>query len=103
MRAFKRPAIHISILLLGSVVMLGGRGVAASIERFSIVQGETTVGTIAATSAGVMVNVEYAVNENGRGPKHHEAIRIGSNSIPVEWTISGTSLMGGPVSEAYSW
>ena len=76
---------------------------AASIEKFSIIQNATTVGTIVATTDGDSINVEYAVNDNGRGPKHHETIRIGPNSIPVEWTVSGTSLMGGPVSEKYSW
>jgi hypothetical protein len=76
---------------------------ASSIEKFSIIQGETTVGTISARTGGAVVSVDYAVSENGRGPKHHETIRLGSNFIPVDWTVSGTSLMGGPVSEKYSW
>jgi hypothetical protein len=92
-------------------IAFADRGVAASaatsaatsIEKLSIVQGDTTVGTISAKTDGPVVSVDYAVSENGRGPKHHETIRLGSNFIPVEWTVSGTSLMGGPVSEKYSW
>jgi Amidohydrolase family len=76
---------------------------AASVEKFSIVQNATIVGTIAATTEGDTVKVDYAVSDNGRGPKHQEMIRLGANFIPIEWTVTGTSLMGGPVSEKYSW
>ena len=76
---------------------------AASVERFTIVQDSTTIGTIVAITDNDLVNVDFAVSENGRGPKHHETIRLGSDFVPVEWTVAGTSLMGGPVSEKYSW
>jgi hypothetical protein len=72
-------------------------------EKFVIIEGAAAVGSITATTDNDLVNVDFAVNENGRGPKHHETIRLGSNLIPVEWSIAGTSLMGGPVSEKYFW
>ncbi len=105
---FEKSAIRAFALLLFSLIALAGQGVAASVENFSMVQGATTVGTISVTTdsiatEGSLINVDYAVNENGRGPKHHETIRLGPNFIPVEWTVIGTSLMGGPVSEKYSW
>ncbi|MFZ3264851.1 MAG: amidohydrolase family protein [Terriglobales bacterium] len=100
---FKRPRTRTVALLLCSVTALASRGLAASLEKFSIVQGATTVGTISASTDGAVIGVDYAVNENGRGPKHHETIRIGDNFIPVEWTVTGTSLMGGPVAEKYFW
>jgi Amidohydrolase family len=84
-------------------VILAGRSEALSTEKFSIVQNGATVGALSATTEGDTVNVDYAVNENGRGPKHHETIRLNSDSIPVEWSVSGTSLMGGPVAERYVW
>ena len=112
-RIFGKSAIRAAGLASWLVIAIAfaDRGVAASvatsaatsIEKLSIVQGDTTVGTISAKTDGPVVSVDYAVSENGRGPKHHETIRLGSNFIPVEWTVSGTSLMGGPVSEKYSW
>jgi imidazolonepropionase-like amidohydrolase len=84
-------------------IVLAGRCGAVSTERFSIVQNGATVGRLSATTEGDTVNVDYAVDENGRGPKHHETIRLNSDFIPVEWSVSGTSLMGGPVSERYVW
>jgi Amidohydrolase family len=112
-RIFGKSAVRAAGLALWLIIAIvfADRGVAASaaaspatsIEKLSIIQGETTVGTISARTDGAVVSVDYAVSENGRGPKHHETIRLGSNFIPVEWTVSGTSLMGGPVSEKYSW
>ena len=91
------------LLVVWFVITFTGWGAATTTEKLSVVQGSTTVGSLSVITEGATVNVEYAVNENGRGPKHHETIRIGPNFIPIEWTVSGTSLMGGPVSERYSW
>ena len=92
-----------AVLCAGLVMALACRLEAATVEKFSIVQTGSVVGTISATTDGDAIDVDYAVNDNGRGPKHHESIKIGGNFIPTEWTVAGTSLMGGPVSEKYSW
>jgi imidazolonepropionase-like amidohydrolase len=102
-RIFGTTAIRAASLASWVMIAFAVRGVAASLEKLSIIQGATTVGTISAAIVGTVTNVDYAVTENGRGPKHHETIRVGPNLIPDEWTVSGTSLMGGPVSEKYSW
>ncbi len=102
-RILEKAAIREAALLFWCLTAFAGRGNATSVEKLSIIQGETTVGTISATTEGAVINVDYAVSENGRGPKHHETIHLGPNFIPIEWTVAGTSLMGGPVSERYSW
>ncbi len=84
-------------------IAFAGRAGAANTEKFSIVQNGATVGKLSATTDGDTVNVDYAVNENGRGPKHHETLRLNSDFIPIEWSVTGTSLMGGPVAESYVW
>lgn len=84
-------------------IVLAGHSEAVSTEQFSIVQNGATVGTLSATTNGDTVSVEYAVNENGRGPKHHETIRLNPDFIPVAWSVTGTSLMGGAVAERYVW
>lgn len=76
---------------------------AATPERLSIVANGEIVGTVVATTAGRHVSVDYRVDDNGRGPKHREEIELGSDGLPVSWTIAGTSLMGGPVAESYRW
>lgn len=97
----RKLAVFVSYTALLTVLVCPLR--AASVEKFSIVENGSVVGSMAATTDGDLIEVDYSVNDNGRGPKHHETIRIGPNSIPIEWTVSGTSLMGGPVSEKYSW
>lgn len=75
----------------------------AQTERFSIMANGEIVGHVIAVRSGRHVDIDYMVSENGRGPKHTEHLNLGGSGIPVEWSIVGTSLMGGPVSEHMSW
>ncbi len=72
-------------------------------ERLSVVSNGEVIGSLVATTRGDTVEVEYRVDDNGRGPKHRETLRIGRDGVPVAWTIQGTSLMGGPVDEHFEW
>jgi hypothetical protein len=76
---------------------------AATTERLSVVSNGDVVGSVVAVTDGDRVSVDYIVSDNGRGPRHHEEILLGPGAIPLSWTVKGTSLMGGPVDEQYSW
>jgi hypothetical protein len=76
---------------------------AATTERFSVVANAETVGHLVATLDGRAVDIDYAVSNNGRGPKHKERLVLGPSGFPVEWSIEGASEMGGPVGERFSW
>jgi imidazolonepropionase-like amidohydrolase len=71
--------------------------------RFSVVANAEVVGSLVGVTDASRVEVDYRVDDNGRGPKHHESIVIGDQGIPLSWKIDGTSLMGGPVAEDYRW
>lgn len=80
---------------------------AAAQERFSVVGNGEVVGSLVATiegdpAAAADVNIDYRVSNNGRGPKLHERIKIGAGSVPTEWVVDGSSLMGGAVKERFS-
>jgi len=93
-----------SILLPCGVSLCIAAGAhAASTERFSILANAETVEHIVAAQNGQSVDIEYVVSDNGRGPKHNEHLVLNRVGIPVEWSIEGTSLMGGAVSEHVSW
>ena len=93
-----------STLLACSVSLCIAAGAhAASAERFSILANAETVGHIVATLNRQSIDIDYAVSDNGRGPKHNEHLVLNGVGIPVEWSIEGTSLMGGAVSEHVSW
>jgi hypothetical protein len=72
-------------------------------EHFSVVAGGETVGHLVAIQRGNTVDIDYAVSNNGRGPKHKEHLVFGSSGLPVAWSIDGTSFMGGNVNERMSW
>ena len=93
------------VLCLLGVALAGAAAPApaATTERLSVVSNGDVVGSVVAVTDANRVSVDYAVSDNGRGPKHHEDIVLGPSSIPVSWTIRGTSLMGGPVEEQYAW
>jgi Amidohydrolase family len=76
---------------------------ATTTERFSILANGETVGHVVAIQNGQAVDIDYAVSDNGRGPKHKEHLVLNATGIPVEWSIEGNSLMGGSVSEHLTW
>lgn len=88
---------------LASFTLLAGMQVARATERFSIVANNETVGHIIVEQHGPAIDIDYAVSDNGRGPKHKEHLLLSGSGIPTEWSIDGTSLMGGKVSERESW
>lgn len=76
---------------------------AAQTEKLVVISNGENVGSIEASTEGRRITVDYAVSDNGRGPKHREQIELGKNGVPTSWTIEGTSLMGGPVQESFRW
>ena len=72
-------------------------------ERLTILSNGERVGTVVAVTDGPNVSVDYRVDNNGRGPKHHEDIVLGKDGIPTSWHVHGTSLMGGLVDEQFDW
>lgn len=86
-----------------AAMLLGGAAHAAEPERLSIVSNGEIVGTIVGTTTGNRTIVDYRVDDNGRGPKLREEIVVGPAGVPTSWTVQGTSLMGGQVTERYSW
>ncbi|HEX7849792.1 MAG TPA: amidohydrolase family protein [Sphingomonas sp.] len=89
----------LALLLAGSSTA----ALAAETERLSIVSNGETVGSVVAMTDGKHTTIDYRVDNNGRGPKHHEEIVAGPGGVPVSWTIRGSSLMGGAVDESYRW
>lgn len=92
--------LRISALLL---LTSASGAYAATIERLSVVNNGEVVGTVVGTTDDNRTEVSYAVDDNGRGPKLREEIELGPNGIPVRWSATGRSLMGGPVNERYVW
>lgn len=85
-------------LALGSV-----QPASAAPARLSIIANGEVTGYVSAEERDGRTVVDYHVDNNGRGPKHREEIVLGADGVPVEWSVAGTSLMGGPVQEKFRW
>jgi imidazolonepropionase-like amidohydrolase len=72
---------------------------AAEQQRYVFMSNGDHVGHLRATVDGERVAVDYRIDENGRGPKVRETLRLGAEGLPVEWLIEGTSSFGAPVKE----
>ncbi|KDA01229.1 amidohydrolase family protein [Hyphomonas oceanitis] len=85
----------------GTAEVAGKESALPETQSLSIIQNGENVGYVKATGKGDATDVEYYVDSNGRGPKHSEHLVVDAQGIPTEWTIAGTSLMGGDVSETF--
>jgi len=81
---------------------LSGSALAATYRYVVMANGEK-VGYLTADVQGRSTSVDYAVVNNGRGPKAREKIEADAAGMPVTWTIEGESLFGSPVSEHFTW
>lgn len=84
------------------VVVLAGPATAET-QKFVVIANGETVGRLTADVQTRSASVNYAVTNNGRGPKSRERIAFDAAGIPVAWDIQGSSLFGSPVREHFSW
>lgn len=92
--------------LLGAslaVLFAAAGGAAAETESYVVIANGERVGHLTAEVEGSNVEIDYAVSNNGRGPKAQETITLGPDGIPVEWSIKGSSLFGNAVEEHFAW
>ncbi|WP_157217890.1 amidohydrolase family protein [Flavisphingomonas formosensis] len=90
-----------------AVLITSGQAVAAlACERFSeeltIFSEEMPAGRVIAHTADCNAEVDFVIDQNGRGPQHIEHIVYGTGKLPIEYSIRGTSDFGGKVEEWFS-
>ncbi|MDP1641414.1 MAG: amidohydrolase family protein [Phenylobacterium sp.] len=88
-------------LLLAALVAFAGAAEAAT-HRFVAMAGGEKVGHLVAEVDGATTSVDFAIDNNGRGPKAREQITVDASGAPVNWSIEGSSLFGSPVRETFS-
>lgn len=75
----------------------------ADTQKFVVIANGERVGHLTAEVSEKHAEIDYAVVNNGRGPKARERIDFDASGYPVRWTIDGQSTFGSPVSERFSW
>jgi len=75
----------------------------ADVEKLVVISNDEVVGTLEATVEGRNVQVAYAVDNNGRGPKVNETLVLNEEGYPLSWEIKGFSMFGADVAASYQW
>lgn len=87
--------------ILFAMTWLGATSALAEVQRFAVISSGENVGHLIVDQAGDTVDVDYHVDNNGRGPKHKEHLVLGADGMPRFWTIEGVSLFGARVDERF--
>jgi hypothetical protein len=77
--------------------------VTADSQRLVVISNNEVVGHLEVSRSGNNVSIDYAVDNNGRGPKAKETVKLDERGFPLHWEIKGSSLFGAAVDEQYSW
>lgn len=96
--SIRRPTL-LSLLL--SVALCNSASVLATTEQLTVIANGENVGYIKVDNDGQRSEVQYYVDNNGRGPKHNATVTFAAKNIPGTLEINGTSLMGASIHESY--
>lgn len=89
------------IPVLFAVGCIGASPALAETQRFAVIASGENVGHLFVDRNGETVDIDYHVDNNGRGPKHKEHLVLGADGLPRLWTIEGVSLFGARVDERF--
>ena len=82
-------------------VLLGPLALAGTVDRYSLLTSTGRIGTLELRSEGNVVDVDWRVDVNGRGPKVREHLVLDASGLPTSREISGTNTFGAPVQESF--
>ncbi|MCD9030529.1 amidohydrolase family protein [Luteimonas sp. Y-2-2-4F] len=100
-RRLAGAALLASLLALPAACAPGRDAAGPAPARYTMVANGETVGHLRGEADGDTLRIDFHVDNNGRGPRHRETLRLSDAGVPLAWEIDGTSLMGGPVEERY--
>lgn len=94
------------IRILGLALAICGVAAGAAMgatQSYVVLANGEKVGHLIAEVDGDSARIDFAISNNGRGPKAREQIRFDATGAPTAWSIQGSSLFGNPVQEHYDW
>lgn len=74
-----------------------------STQRFVVISNGEPVGSLQADRRGTHIEVDYHIEDNGRGPRTKESIDLGTDGLPHHWRISGSGETGVAIRESFEW
>jgi hypothetical protein len=90
-------------LLAGAVLGSASAHAASnSTRKYVALSNREQVGSLNVTVSGKKIDIDWRIDDNGRGPKLKERIELGPTGLPVRWEIEGTGGVGAPVKESFA-
>ena len=74
----------------------------AAIERYAVIQDGEKIGYVVAARRGSHVEIDFRIDDNGRGPKLKEQLTLDEHGRPTAWRIEGKAEAGAPVKEEFA-
>jgi hypothetical protein len=81
---------------------LPGASWAATVDTYALLTSTGRIGTLRVTTEGKVRDVDWRVDDNGRGPKIREHIVLGAGGMPLLRQIEGTATYGARVQESFT-
>ncbi len=88
-----------ALLLCG--LLLGPLALAGTVDRYGLLTSTGRIGTLEVRTERNVVDVDWRVDQNGRGPKIREHLVLDPAGLPSSREISGTNVFGAPVQESF--
>src|SRR5204862_6194938 len=73
----------------------------AKARHYAVLSNGDRIGKLDVVTTGKIVEIDWRVDENGRGPKMKEHVELGPGGVPVAWQIEGVGAIGAPVKESF--
>lgn len=87
--------------LLCTALLTASVGAAATVDRYSLFTANGKIGTLEVQTGAKGIDVDWRVDNNGRGPKIREHVVLGSSGLATLREISGSAESGAPVQERF--
>jgi len=88
-----------ALLLCG--FLLAPLALAGTVDRYGLLTATGRIGTLEVRTERNVVDVDWRVDQNGRGPKIREHLVLDPAGLPISREISGTGESGAPVQESF--
>src|SRR5262245_55854263 len=99
MRTRIRHLFGLFVLLLACSDDTAFADAAAARQRFVYLTNDESVGAIVVQRTGDRIQIDYQIDDNGRGPKLRESLRLDAQGRPLDWSIEGAGYAGARVRE----
>ncbi|MBL8264962.1 amidohydrolase family protein [Steroidobacter sp.] len=95
------------LALVGAALIFSAAVAADNVESanerrdYTLFAQSEPVGRLAVVRAGQRFDVDWRIDDNGRGAKLQEQIEVDADDVPVRYSVKGKGYAGAPVEEHY--